>query len=200
MPASPARLRLAKALGRRGLIAALLTSAGVFAVLLVQGFLSTALSGTAAFGAFGLGWGSRAGDLWGDLVQDSLLTSLPFAVGVFLMLWQVAPIGPGLRFAHVVTRAVLAAAGGVVVVTFVAVIASLVTAVAHLPALFVGPVAGGIPGAFQNFGLQVEQGVLAGFRTFILEVPLVVLGGLLLWGWQQRHPESHDPSGALDEV
>jgi hypothetical protein len=182
------------------MITALLTSAGVFAVLLVQGFLSTALSGTAAFGAFGVGFGQSAGQLWGSLLQDSLLTSLPFAVGVFLMLWQVAPIGPELRFAHVVTRALLAAAGGVVVVAFVAVIASLITAVAHLPAVFVGPVFGDLQGAFQNFGLQVEQGVLAGFRTFILEVPLVVLGGLLLWGWQQRHPEDHDVAGALDEV
>jgi len=197
---TPLAGRLTAALRRRGLIAALITSAGVFGVLLVQGFLDAALSSSANFGSFGLGFGRDAGALWSSLLQGSLLTSLPFAIGVFLMLWQVAPIGPDLRFAHVVTRSVLAAAGGVLVVAFVVVLVAFVTAVTSLPAIFLGPGAGDIPGAFQNFGLQVQQGVFAGLRAFVFELPLVVLGGLLLWGWLQRHPVEHEVAGALDEV
>ena len=56
----------------------------------------------------------------------ALGASLPFALGVFIAFWQIAPVSPQLRMAHVVTRALLAAVIGAVA-TFV--IAFIVAAV-----------------------------------------------------------------------
>jgi len=126
------RQKVAQTMGRRGFRPALITAAGIFAALLVTSFLLALLTtvSTATL------WGA-AGDqqrylssVWTGVLVESLTSSLPFAVGALLSLWQVAPIGPELRLAHVVTRTLLASAIGTFCVVVVVVLLGLLGALA----------------------------------------------------------------------
>lgn len=122
---------------------------------------------------------------------------IPFGIGMFLSLWIVAPIAEELRVGHVISRSVLAAGIG----------STLVFVSLGLGAIF-GAIT--IPGTFfgNSFPLDAFDQTLAlsglGFAltnalaTFITNLPLGVLGGVLLWTWRKSHPPEHPLSGLID--
>jgi hypothetical protein len=182
---------VAKALQRPGALPALLTSLGVFGFLLVQNVAYRLIrSGRDAFYDNQLP-GPDFGSIWATELALALGIPLVFAIGVFLCLWQVAPIAANLRLAHVVTRAALAAALGAACVWVLRFLVGLVY-VATTPELRrdVAESLGGV--TFDAF--MDSLGNLVGL------LPLVVLGAVFLWGWLQRHPPKQRLAGTLDEV
>jgi len=172
---------LERALRRPGALPALLAALGILGALVVLGFLQATLAALSAVAATPLGSEFFA-EVWATQLAAALAGPVPIAVGVFLCFWQIAPIAPGLRLAHVVTRALLAAlAGGVLLLA-----------------------AGLLGGLLQWMLGQGEVAPLALlFRTLwvlVSVLPVVVLGAVLLWGWLQRHPPKRSVRGALDEV
>lgn len=205
---STSRQRLVRTLGRRGLLAALVTAGGLYALLLVQGTLSALTSSLSQLSVLGLGAGGGAvsditdlgqnlASTWGYQVQSSLLTDLPFAVGVFLSLWQILPIAPELRFAHVVTRALFAGAIGAIAVLLVGVVQTIVLAASAFSGVDLGRASSA---AGHALGAGLVGSILHAAQTWIGLVPLVVLAGLLLWGWLQRFPPKHPVTGVVDEL
>lgn len=197
MPQTTPQQRLAKAVGRRGFMPAFITSVGVFAAVVVQGFLSALLSAAYTTGSLGTAF-AGADDAWNVQLGIAITGSLPFAIGVLLCLWQLAPIGPELRLAHVVTRALLAAAAGTLLTVVVVMIVSLITAVAGIPSVFGGDQ--DLGGVLDDFGHGVLRGVLGALQALVNLAATVVLAAVLLWGWLQRRPREHPVTGSLDEV
>lgn len=174
------------ALTRPGAGSALLAALGVYLVLAGQSLLTTVV-----FIVTDPSYGGDAGRYLGLILPATLPVALggpvPFAIGVFLGFWQIAPVAPQLRMAHVVTRALLAAvigAGAALVIGFVV---ALVVRLAQTPLDAV------IPEAVQ-FALPAALNIL------VQGLVVVPLAALLLWGWLQSHPPKRAPSGALDEV
>ncbi|TQL47784.1 hypothetical protein FB562_0854 [Homoserinimonas aerilata] len=187
---------LVRLVKRRGALAAAVIAVGVLAVIVVQGVLRGVTSTLFSLGMPDLGY---VGTIWSDVTTSVALVEFPFAIGVFLCLWLVAPVAAELRLAHVITRSVLAAGAGAV----------LVLVVQGFQALVVGIwVGGGLFGAsfpFSGFsgsdiGYRLGFAMQTAVGSFIDLVPLVVLAGVFLWMWLERHPVSHQVSGMLDEV
>jgi hypothetical protein len=184
----------ATALTRPGVGLALLAALGVYLVLALRTVLSTiaylvtsssdpatylTLVGPASFAlAFG--------------------PPLPFAIGVFLSFWQLAPVAPQLRMAHVVTRALLAAVVGALATLVLGFLVALVINLSEAS----GPILAGSD--FASIGrsvLDAARSVLPGALSILIDGLVVVpLAALLLWGRLQVHPPKTAPAGALDEV
>ncbi|MDP9028293.1 MAG: hypothetical protein M3N46_12235 [Actinomycetota bacterium] len=183
---------ITKAITRPGLVPAFFAGLGVFLLLLgiasLQSLFTTlsVISGTSA-----------AGDYAGQILATQLLASgagpLPFSIGVFLSFWQLAPIAPKLRLAHVVTRSLLATLIGGLLLWIVFVLAQLITDL-------VSPPAGGTIHALGSFGPDVLTALLRALAAILGYLPSVALAGILLWGWLQRHPQAKRVHGVLDEV
>jgi hypothetical protein len=178
---------IAKAITRPGIVPAFWAGFGVFAVLLAIGFVQ-ALFSTLHLVFLETSAQDFVGPVWSAQLSNSLTGPLPFAVGVFLCIWQVAPIAPVLRLAHVVTRSILAALLGAAVIWLVIFVSVVIIDISQ--SSFVGgelgPDAAGA--LFQALGIAVGY------------LPVAVLAGILLWGWLQRHPLGTPVGGALDEV
>jgi hypothetical protein len=186
-----------KALTRPGVGSALLAALGVYLVLALRTLL-----GSIVYVVTDLGYGQ---DPLGYLsvilpatMQTALLASLPFAVGVFVAFWQVAPIAPQLRMAHVVTRSLLAAVVGAVATGIIAFLVAIVLNLSESnPAVVSG---GGFADVVRNL-VDAGRSVLPGALNLLIDGLVVVpLAGLLLWGRLQSHPPKTAPVGALDEV
>ena len=125
---------LAKALRRPGALPPFLTALGIFVALVVLGFLGATLSALSTTvqadipAEFFL-------QLWAAQLVGGLAGPLPIALGAFVCFWQIAPIAPNLRLAHVVTRAVLAGLAGTLLL-----FRSLATFLQVLPVLVLGAV------------------------------------------------------------
>ncbi|HEX7834125.1 MAG TPA: hypothetical protein VF479_01510 [Pseudolysinimonas sp.] len=176
-------------LTRPGVGSALLAALGVYAVLAAQNLL-----GTIAFVVTDPIYSQDAGSYLGLYVKGALPTalgaSLPFAIGVFLSFWQVAPVSPQLRMAHVVTRSLLAAVIGA--------FATLV--IGFVVAATVNLTQGGLDGIADGL-LDAAHSVLPGALGILIDGLVVVpLAALLLWGRLQSHPPKTAPRGALDDV
>ncbi|WP_294179960.1 hypothetical protein [uncultured Schumannella sp.] len=186
-----------RALQRRGALQALLVAAGVFAALLAQGLALGFIGSVSLVGVPG-----QTGDslvyLWTGQLQGSVLGALPLSIGVFFSLWQLAPIVPELRLAHVLTRGALATAIGMLLIIAVVVVGQVAGALAG--ATFFGNSFPDLGGPFRAAWFSILQGVTGAFRSFVLDVPIVLLATVLLWGWQQRHPPKNELAGALDDV
>jgi len=180
---------IAKALQRPGALPAFLTALGVLAFLVTQN-VTFRLIGTARDAMYGGTLGPDFGAAWATELASLLGGPLFFAIGVFLCLWQIAPIAPSLRLAHVVTRALLAtvigAAGYWLFRFFADVIFLAFQGVLYRQPDVIGSVA---------FGATMDS-----LRALVGWLPLVVLGAVFLWGWLQRHPLKHAVKGTLDEV
>ena len=182
-----------KAMKRPGAVPAALTGLGVLAALLainfVQGLFSAlGLAATATIDQ------SYLGAIWFGQLAGSLTGPLPFAIGYFLCLWQVAPIAPKLRLAHVVTRALLACLLGAPVIWIVAWVMQLVVDVSSFAPEFQGGIVMGKLAPDALLALFHALAITAGY------VPVGVLAAILLWGWLQRHPLDKPVHGTLDEV
>ncbi|HWM33502.1 MAG TPA: hypothetical protein VNR36_04615 [Pseudolysinimonas sp.] len=176
------------ALTRPGAGSALLAALGVYLVLVGQSILTTL-----AFIVTDPAYSQDPLTYIGLVIPAGLPVTLgapvPFAIGVFLSFWQLAPVAPQLRMAHVVTRSLLAAVIG----------AALTFLVAVPAVLFVGldGVLGNIPRAL----IEAVRLALPPALTILIQGLVVVpLAALLLWGRLQAHPPRTTPVGALDEV
>lgn len=173
---------LARALRRPGVGPALVTALGILVALVVLGFLTATLGALSTTVQADLGPAFFAA-IWGSQLGWALAGPLPIAAGVFVCFWQVAPIAPTLRLAHVVTRALLAGLAGVLLLFVLGLLVSFVAG------LLVGePAVPVLPVLFQSLA------------TFVQVLPVLVLGAVLLWGWLQRHPPKVRVRGTLDEV
>jgi hypothetical protein len=185
------------ALTRPGVGSALLAALGVYVVLAARSILSTVVF-VVTDSAYGQDAGTYLGLILGATVPTALGASLPFALGVFIAFWQIAPVSPQLRMAHVVTRALLAA---VIATAATFVLAFLVAVVLNFTQTDPALVLNGGPDAFARNLLDALRSVLPGTLNILIDGLVVVpLAALLLWGWQQSHPPKTAPKGALDEV
>ncbi len=183
---------------QRGIVVALLTATIVFAVLTVQSLLAL-FANEITTGIIGGGFFAVGSHLWGTYAVTELERIVVFAAGVFITLWIIAPIAAELRLFHVVTRSILAAGVGTVLVFLFALLLS-----------FVGGF--GFSGGFSssllanlNFNGSSVMSTLAlsvssTIQTFSSAAPVVVLAGAMLWIWLDRHPRTHQVSGMVDEV
>ena len=182
-----------KAMKRPGVVPAALTALGVLVALLAIGFAQGVFT-TLGVAATSTIVGDYAGQIWLAQLIGLLTGPLPFAVGIFLCLWQVAPIAPALRLAHVVTRSILAALLGGAVMWIVFWVGQVIADVAGFAHEFQGAVL---------FGKLGPDAIGAAFRALSVTagyLPVAVLAGILLWGWLQRHPLEKPVHGTLDEV
>ena len=186
---------LAKAIQRPGALPALLTALGILVALIVLGFLGATFSSLSVLAENRID-DDFFGQIWAAQLAAALAGPAPIAIGVFLCFWQIAPIAPNLRLAHVVTRALLAALAGALLLFVLGVALSLFLWVLALTGVVDG---GGLydvmPVPFSPIGLLFRS-----LATLVGVVPLVVLGAVLLWGWLQRHPPKQRVTGTLDEV
>jgi hypothetical protein len=186
---------LAKAIQRPGALPPFLTALGIFAALVVLAFLGATLSALSVatqtdFPAdFFL-------QIWASQLVWGLAGPLPIALGAFLCFWQIAPIAPNLRLAHVVTRAILAGLAGTLLLFLVGLAWWLITQLLAF--------GGGISGTGLYDLVPLGPGPLSllfqSLATFVQVVPVLVLGAVLLWGWLQRNRPTASVSGVLDEV
>jgi hypothetical protein len=179
------------ALTRPGAGSALLAGLGVYLVLALQSIL-----GTIVFVVTDASYSQDAASYLSLILPASLPLAfgapLPFAIGVFLCFWQIAPVAPQLRMAHVVTRALLAAVVGAVATGILGFIVAFVVNLSELP--------GGL-GSIADHLTQAGRSVLPGALNILIDGLVVVpLAALLLWGWLKSHPPKNAPAGALDEV
>jgi len=186
---------LAKALQRPGALPPFLAALGIFLTLVVLGFLGatfTALSVTSQVeypAEFFL-------QIWGSQLVSGLVGPLPIALGAFVCFWQIAPIAPNLRLAHVVTRAVLAGLAGTLLLFLVGIVYWLITGLLALGGGYVG---GGLYEVTPVWPSPLYV-LFQSLATFVQVLPVLVLGAVLLWGWLQRHPPKERLAGTLDEV
>lgn len=184
---------ITKAMKRPGAAPAALTGLGVFAALLVLGFMQGVFAALSVVTGPTIS-GDYAGQIWFGQLVSSLSGPLPFAVGVFVCLWQVAPIAPVLRLAHVVTRSILAALfGGAVIWIVIWAVQLIVDVVAYAPEFRGGALLG-------KLGPDALSTLFRALSITVQDLPVAVLAGILLWGWLQRHPLDRPVLGALDEV
>lgn len=186
---------LAKAIQRPGALPPFLTALGILAALVALAFLGATLSALSIATQMDYSadfflqiWASQLG--WG------LAGPLPIALGAFLCFWQIAPIAPNLRLAHVVTRAILAGLAGTLLLFLVGLAWWLVSQLLAF--------GGGISGTGLYNVVALGPGPLSllfqSLATFVQVLPVLVLGAVLLWGWLQRNRPTASVSGVLDEV
>lgn len=164
---------------RRGRLPALVAALGIAAVLLLLRALNELVSVAAPGGQ--AGFDAR-------IVVDFLPVALPFALGVFLGLWLIAPLADELTLPFVATRGALATAAGAILVI-----------IAQLAIALVGAVS---PGPFDGDELAKDAllSVLAGASSFINYLLPVLFASVLLWLWLRAHPRDYAVSGLIDEV
>ncbi len=177
---------------QHGFLAAFVSAVVVFAILVAQTVLNFLVSSLSYLGS-----GSQHSIQWWSYSGLQLIAvCLPFAIGVLLSLWFIAPIAPELHVAHVITRSILASAVGAVLAVLVAIVASLV-----------GLVSSGLMSHFMSTRFDghtwvviLGSGLGAGGQQFVSSTPLVILVGVLLWVWLERHPSKHAVSGIVDQA
>ena len=184
----------ATALTRPGVGLALLAALGVYLVLALRSLLSSI--------AFVVTSSPDPAAYLSVILPAALPLAfgppLPFAVGVFLSFWQLAPVAPQLRMAHVVTRALLAAVVGALATL---VLGFLVAVILNLTETDPSVVASGGLDDFGRNLLDAARSVLPGALNILIDgLVIVPLAALLLWGRLQTHPPKTAPAGALDEV
>ncbi len=128
------------------------------------------------------------------------VTSLPFALGVFLSLWLVAPVAGELRIKQVISRSLLA----VVIGAAVYFVVQFAFAVIGQWSDSDGRVFGFFVGGFRSLERSLDQAPLdaiyIAFSQAIALLPLTVLAGVLTWVWLQKHPHTLQASVPIDEV
>ncbi len=186
-----------KALTRPGIGSALLAGLGVYVVLVLQRLL-----GTVADVVGSVPWNQDVGGYILRIVPHDLPTTLgatpPVRARRVFAFWQIAPVVPQLRMAHVVTRAFLAALVGAAAAL---VIGGLVALIANYTAW----------DAFYRFGTGPSGFLRAAYDAAHVVVPATIrLLRRASWPcrWQpccsgdgsSHIPPKTAPKGALDEV
>lgn len=177
-----------KALTRPGVGSALLAALGVILVLILRGVLSALAF---SLGGYSGGVSQYLSTALPGVILDGAWRLLPLTIGVFLAFWQIAPIAPQLRMAHVVTRALLAAVIGAVLSGIVQFVGNVGLDVSLAPTLYPS-FSGALGSLYYSFSTS--------FSLLLDALITVPLAALLLWGWLQSHPPKTTARGALDEV
>jgi hypothetical protein len=192
---------LAKNLSRRGKLPAFVTSLVLLAFICVQVVLSTlvGLISAAQYQTSGLYEMDATALAFQNAAFSILMSALPFAFGVFVSLWILAPISDELVLRFVIARGLLAGAVGFVITLLVGLIFA-----------FVVTVEGGgmqstlgyaFPWAqFADFGSVALNTLVGALNNFVGKLPHVMLAAVLLWHWLRTHERTHSVSGILDEV
>jgi hypothetical protein len=176
---------------KRGRLPALVTAALIAALILVQGLLASVAAWI--FGGLyeRVSFGAAAFEFhaWqpGYVIEPFLTVTLPFAIGVFLSLWLIAPLAAELTVAFVVTRGLLASAVGALLVLVVNFVIDLVRLV-------------GFGFDIRGFAHAVITEVGQAVDVFIYTTPIVLLGAVLLWLWLRAHPRDYEVAGLIDEL
>jgi hypothetical protein len=165
---------------RRGRLPALVAALGIAVALIAQRVLNLLL-------ILPLSSGFSPSD-----VVDYLSQALPFALGVFLGLWLIAPLADELTLPFVFTRGGLATAAGAILV----IVAQLV--IAAIAALEDGYGGGFFDGA--GFVQDATIAALTGASSFVNYLVPVLFASVLLWLWLRAHPRDYAVSGLIDEV
>ena len=176
----------------RGRLPALVTAALIAIAILVQSILGSLAGWASSFFyqlvSFGsAGFSDVVGPQFTQVIEQFTRVTLPFAVGVFVSLWLIAPLAGQLTLRFVITRGLLASAAGAVLVFVVSLVVDVVTM------------------AFYVFDIRgfAHSGVIAistAINVFIYTTPIVILGAVLLWLWLRDHPREYEVSGLIDEV
>lgn len=119
-------------------------------------------------------------------VVDYLPQALPFALGVFLGLWLIAPLADELTLPFVFTRGALATAAGAILVVLAQIVISVADAMRGE--------------GFGGFARDATLGALTGAASFVNYLVLVLFSSVLLWLWLRAHPRDYAVSGLIDEV
>jgi hypothetical protein len=190
--------RFASLFGRRGILAAASAAIVVIGTQVVLQLLSSIMTA-------GLLLAQNNGDsglnqVFPAYVWGLVLGVLPFAIGVFLSLWLLAPIAAELHIAHVVTRSLLAVAAGALVIFLVQLLGSLF----HNFDRSAGQVFGWASGFFttvsSNASWAFSNALYTAVTAAINLIPLTVLSGVLLWIWLRAHTAKHPVAGLIDKV
>lgn len=193
---------------KRGRVPALVTAVGVLAVLLAQDVLSSLVGYFQASSSLSLQAAQAESNGLYDLnvgfspwptLEGILRFVLPFALGVFLSLWVIAPVSHELTPRFVLTRAGLATLAGAVLVIIANVLFAVFGAFSPTGSLsgnsFPTP---GFDGSYLVQGMIAA--LAAGLNAVISKAPLVLLAGVLLWLWLRDHPREYAVSGLIDEI
>jgi hypothetical protein len=176
----------------RGRLPALVTAALIAALVLVQsvlgsffGWVGSTLYQGVSFGP--AGFSDLVGPQFTQVSEQFARVTLPFAVGVFVSLWLIAPLAEQLTLRFVITRGLLASAAGAVLVFVVSLFVDVVTTIRYVFDL-------------RGFGHSGVIAVGTAIDVFIFTTPIVILGAVLLWLWLREHPRDYEVSGLIDEL
>lgn len=191
-------LTVKQLVNRHGAFVSAVTGALVGAAILVMGLLQNLINS-----AWALGSGLSPSDLGlsvPEMAGRVLILAVPFAVGIFLSLWIIAPIAEELRLPHVITRAILATGVGATIYFVVLAVLGLIGAFA----INGNPYSQLVVSLIGFDGAGAARAMGSAFATalslFISTLPLGILAGVLLWLWRKDHPPRHPLSGLIDEV
>ena len=184
--------RYASLFGRRGVLAAAVVAGSVLIVGAAK-----ALVGAANSSFIGVAIGALPPQyletIWGGAAWTLYGYYLPFTVGVFASLWLIAPVAAELGLWQVVARSVLATGIGAAVALIASAAPYLVGAFSGVGSLF-GNSFPTLP--FNGITRAALLGLQAGSGAFVELFPLVILAGIFLWLWLQKHPSGHE-TGAV---
>lgn len=186
---SAALTRLARTRGR---VPALVAAAVVAAVILVQSLLGSVFGWAVSFlyqlVSFGrAGFSDVVGPQFFGTAEQFAKVTLPFAVGVFVSLWLIAPLAAQLGVRFVITRGLLASAAGGVLVLVVGLFVDLVV---YLGAGF----------SIRGYAHSVIIDIGTAVNVVIYTTPIVLLAAVLLWLWLRANPRDYEVSGIIDEL
>jgi hypothetical protein len=198
MPEQRMSAQLTRLAKKRGRLPALVTALGLLALLSVQKFLASLVNYLGSLGYFRVDQGRAdslsLSEIYGTVYQfapsldDLLYYLIPFALGVFVALWLLAPISDELTTRFVITRAGLASLTASIFVILVNLVLGLVQSLS----------AAGFDATF--FLQSVVTTLMTGLSTLIFQTPLVMFAGLLLWLWLRDHPREYAVAGLIDEL
>lgn len=192
-------LTVKKLVNRHGALVSAVTGALVGAAILVLGVLQTLVQLLYTLGSGFTGVYDLV-PLWAGVPARILLVAVPFAVGYFLSLWIIAPIAEELRLPHVVTRAVLATGVAATVCFIVAGVVGVIAAFWVDGSLYTQSLPSVLGFSGQNAANALGSAFVGALTTFVANLPLGILAGVLLWLWRKDHPPRRPLSGLIDEV
>jgi MFS family permease len=176
----------------RGRLPALITAALIAALILAQsivsslvGWLTSVLYQRVSFGA--AAFDDLVGPQGDQVMQQFVRVTVPFALGVFVSLWLIAPLAGQLGVRFVITRGLLASAAGGVLVFVVSLFIDLLTMARYVF---------DIQGAAHSLVIAFSTAI----NVIIFTTPIVILGAVLLWLWLREHPREYEVSGLIDEL
>lgn len=175
---------------QHGFLVALASGLVVLAVTLLQNLLGGLIAQLDFLGS----GAPQPWQWWAGYAIQFGTVALPLSIGVVLSLWFIAPVGPELHVVHIITRSLLASGVGAVLVLLTLMVTSAVSLVTT-----------GLVGQIRLGDIMGEQllpsfghSIATAGQQFVAVAPLVILVGVLLRMWLERHPSEHDIAGIVD--